>query len=133
MKLGYARVSKGEETLELQREALRAAGAVRIWQDQDVSGSAVIKPAFREMLAYAQPGDEIIVWRLDRLARSLITLMAELETLGKRRIELHSLAEALATNEKSGASFFHAVAAFRAFERDVLKERADAERRNSGT
>nr|WP_221773936.1 recombinase family protein [Novosphingobium flavum] len=127
--MGYARVSKGEGNLEIQIEALRAAGAVRIWQDHDVSGSAVIKPGFIEMLAYAAPGDEIVVWRLDRLARSLITLMVELETLGKRQVEFHSLTEGIATNEKSGGSFFHAIAAFRSFERDVLQERADAERK----
>ena len=126
MKLGYMRTSTGEESLTVQLEALRAAGAVRIWEDHGISGSAVIKPAYMEMCAYAQPGDEIIVWRLDRLSRSLITLMSELQELGERQVEFQSLCEGIDTTTPDGRAFFHTVSAFTTFGHDVQRERAES-------
>ncbi|WP_260929651.1 recombinase family protein [Novosphingobium sp. 9] len=128
MKLGYVRVSESETHHDTQLAALQDAGAVRIWQDRGVSGSAVLKPAYREMLDYAQPGDEIVVWRLDRLARSLGTLMFELDDLAKRSLGLHALAEGIVSPAGDGGAFFGAVSAFRRFERDALQERAEADR-----
>ncbi|SLK11884.1 recombinase family protein [Novosphingobium mathurense] len=126
MKLGYARTSTGEDSLTVQLEALRAAGAVRIWEDHGISGSAVIKPAYMEMCAYAHPGDEIIVWRLDRLSRSLITLVSELQELGERQVEFQSLCEGIDTTAPYGRAFFHTVSAFTTFGHDVQRERAES-------
>ena len=75
MKIGYARVSTIEQNLDLQIRALKAAGAEKIFTDQGVSGASVIKPAYFEALAFARPGDEIMVWKLDRLSRSLRDLI----------------------------------------------------------
>lgn len=126
MKLGYARVSTDEDNLELQIEALRSAGVELIYEDKDVSGSAVIKPAYNDMVRSAQPGDEIIVWRLDRLSRSLGTLMIELEKFGRLNVGFRSLSENIETISPEGRMFFQMVGAFRQFERDVIAERSNA-------
>ena len=126
MRLGYARVSTEETTLELQIAALRSAGAECIYEDVGVPGSAVIKPAYNDMLRRAQAGDEIIVWRLDRLSRSLSTLMLELQLFGSRKFAFRSLSEEIETVTPTGQMFFHMVDAFVRFERDVMAERSIA-------
>ena len=126
MRLGYARVSTEETTLELQIAALRSAGAECIYEDAGVSGSAVIKPAYNDMLRSAHAGDEIIVWRLDRLSRSLSTLMLELQLFGRRQLAFRSLSEEIETVTPTGQMFFHMVDAFVRFERDVMAERSIA-------
>lgn len=126
MKIGYARVSTGEQNLALQIDALRDAGAERIFEDKGVSGSAVFKPAYAEMLRSARAGDEIIVWRLDRLARSLITLITELRMLGSLDVGFRSLNEQIETVTPGGRLFFHMIGAFAEFERDVIRERTNA-------
>jgi DNA invertase Pin-like site-specific DNA recombinase len=75
MKFGYARVSTGEQNLALQIDALRAAGAERIFEDHGISGSTVFKPAYCDLVSQLRAGDEIMVWRLDRLSRSLPSLI----------------------------------------------------------
>jgi len=126
MKIGYARVSTGEQNLALQIDALRAAGAERIYEDKGVSGSAVFKPAYADMLRAARGGDEIIVWRLDRLSRSLITLITELQMLANIGVGFRSLTEQIETVTPAGQLFFHMVGAFAQFERDVIRERTNA-------
>ncbi|GMM62444.1 recombinase family protein [Novosphingobium pituita] len=126
MKLGYARVSTGEQNLALQIDALRAAGVERIFEDKGVSGSMVLKPAFADMLRHARAGDEIIVWRLDRLGRSLTSLITELELLAKLDLGFRSLTEQIETVTPGGRLFFHMVGAFAQFERDVIRERTNA-------
>ena len=126
MKLGYARVSTGEQNLALQIDALRAAGVERIFEDKGVSGSMVLKPAFGDMLRHARAGDEIIVWRLDRLGRSLTSLITELELLAKLDLGFRSLTEQIETVTPGGRLFFHMVGAFAQFERDVIRERTNA-------
>ncbi|GMN04588.1 recombinase family protein [Erythrobacter sp. MTPC3] len=126
MKLGYARVSTDEQNLALQIDALKDAGAERIFEDRGVSGAAVLKPAYGEMLRMARPGDEIIVWRLDRLSRSLMTLMTELQMLGELQLGFRSLNEQIETVTPAGRLFFHMVGAFAQFERDVIRERTRA-------
>lgn len=87
MKIGYARVSNIEQNLDMQVRALKAAGAEMIFTGKGVSGAAVIKPAYFEAVAFARPGDDIIVWALDRLSRLLRDLIDVIEDLKKR--ELH--------------------------------------------
>lgn len=126
MKIGYARVSTSEQNLALQIDALRAAGAERIYEDKGVSGSAVFKPAYADMLRAARAGDEIIVWRLDRLSRSLITLITELQMLAHIGVGFRSITEQIETVTPAGQLFFHMVGAFAQFERDVIRERTNA-------
>jgi len=126
MKIGYARVSTGEQNLALQIDALRAAGAERIFEDKGVSGSTVFKPAYGDMLRHARAGDEIMVWRLDRLGRSLPGLIIELEMLGSLGVGFRSLTEQIETVTPAGRLFFHMVGAFAQFERDVIRERTNA-------
>ena len=126
MKLGYARVSTGEQNLALQIDALRAAGAEEIFEDKGISGSTVLKPAYGDMLRRARSGDEIMVWRLDRLGRSLPSLITELELLGSMGVGFRSLTEQIETVTPAGRLFFHMVGAFAQFERDVIRERTNA-------
>lgn len=126
MKLGYARVSTGEQNLTLQTDALRSAGAERIYEDKGVSGSTVLKPAYAELLRQARPGDEIMVWRLDRLGRSLTSLITELELLASIDVGFRSLTEQIETVTPAGRLFFHVVGAFAQFERDVIRDRTNA-------
>lgn len=127
MKLGYARVSADENNLPIQIEALRGAGADRIFEDKGVSGSMVLKPAYGDMLREAKAGDEIIVWRLDRLGRSLPALIRELELIAGLKVGFRSLTEQIETVTPAGRLFFHMVGAFAQFGRDVIRERASAE------
>lgn len=127
MKLGYARAAPEEQNFARQLEALRAAGVDRIYEDKDVPGAAVIRPAYREMLRAAQPGDEIIVWRLDRLSHSLATLIAELQSIGGRGVVFRSLAEGIETESAAGSFFFKMVDSFAQFGRNVRDQRTNAE------
>jgi DNA invertase Pin-like site-specific DNA recombinase len=126
MKLGYARVSTSEQNLALQIDALKAAGAERIFEDHGVSGSMVLKPAYSDLLRHARPGDEVMVWRLDRLGRSLPALITELSLLSSLDVGFRSLSEQIETVTPAGRLFFHMVGAFAQFERDVIRERTEA-------
>ena len=131
MKLGYARISADENNLHVQIDALREAGADRVFEDRGVSGAMVFKPAYGDMLREAKAGDEIIVWRLDRLSRSLPALIRELELIGGLKVGFRSLTEQIETLTPAGRLFFHMVAAFAQFGRDVSYERASAELQTS--
>lgn len=123
MKIGYARVSTIEQNLDMQIRALKAAGAEKIFTDKGVSGAAVIKPAYFEAVAFARPGDEIIVWALDRLSRSLRDLIDVIEDLKKRELHFRSLKQNIETESAAGKLFFHVVAALAEFERDIIRDR----------
>src|SRR5688500_4553940 len=121
-RLGYARVSRTDQRLENQTDALRAAGVVRIFSEK-VSGAKDDRPELAALLDYARPGDAIVVWRLDRLARSvkeLIKIAAELEARG---IQLISLTENIDTTTPTGRLVFHIFAAVAEFERNLTIER----------
>lgn len=126
MKFGYARVSTEEQNLDLQIDALTAAGAERIFEDHGISGAAVIKPSFLEMMALTRPGDEIIVWRLDRLSRRLIDLITELQKFEDAGVSFRSVKENIETTSPAGRLFFHMIGAFAEFEREVALERTEA-------
>lgn len=123
MKIGYARVSTDEQSLAMQVRALKAAGAERIFSDKGISGGAVIKPAYAEALSFARKGDELMVWRMDRLSRSLKTLIAELETIEFRGLAFRSLHEQIETATPAGRLFFHVIGALAEFERDIIRDR----------
>lgn len=125
MLIGYARVSTDDQNLNLQKDALKQAGCSRIYEDR-LSGAGVARPGLTKALEAARAGDILVVWRLDRLGRSLKDLIQMVETLSERGIELHSLTEALATTSTSGKLIFHLFGALAEFERNLIRERTQA-------
>lgn len=125
MLIGYARVSTDDQNLNLQRDALQHAGCSRIYEDR-LSGAKVARPGLEKALEMARVGDVLVVWRLDRLGRSLKDLIGMVETLSERGVELHSLQEALATTSSSGKLIFHLFGALAEFERNLIRERTQA-------
>ncbi len=122
MLIGYARVSTGEQNLDLQTDALRSAGCERIFEDQ-MSGIRAERPGLAEALAFLREGDVLLVWRLDRLGRSLKDLVQRVEELAKRKIGFHSLHESLDTTSSVGRFQFHVFGALAEFERDLIRDR----------
>src|SRR3712207_2275688 len=106
MLIGYARVSTDDQTLDLQRDALLKAGCGRILTDT-TSGATAARPGLAEALAYARPGDTLVVWRLDRLGRSLRQLIETVTDLEQRGVGLQRLTEAIDTTRPSGKLIFH--------------------------
>lgn len=123
MKVGYARVSTSEQNLEMQIQALKDAGAERIFLDQGVGGNAVFKPGLMECLQFVRPGDEIIVYALDRLSRSLRDLIAMVEMFGKAELGFRTLKEQMDTGSPGGRLMFHVFGALAEFERDLIRAR----------
>lgn len=123
--IGYARVSTADQEPASQIDALRAAGCSTIHMEH-VSATAAHRPELEAALAELREGDTLVVWRLDRLARSLTDLVAIIETLGGRGIEFRSLTEALDTSTPSGRLLFHVSAAFAQYEREIVRERTAA-------
>ena len=125
MKIGYARVSRTDQHLELQTEALRAVGVERIYQDKE-SGAKAARAGLDEMLKTLRAGDVVHVWRLDRLARSmqhLIELMKAFEGAG---VQIVSLTENINTTSPTGRLVFHIFASIAEFERNLIIERTSA-------
>jgi DNA invertase Pin-like site-specific DNA recombinase len=122
MKIGYIRVSKDQQTTALQEDALRQAQCERTFTDT-MTGKRFDRPAFVKMLDLARSGDVIVVWRLDRVGRSLKDLIETVTTLGQRGIELRSLKENLDTTTPAGKLMFHVIGALAEFERDLIRER----------
>ena len=125
MLIGYARVSTDDQNLDLQRDALHNAGCVKIYEDQ-LSGAKAARPGLEKALDVARSGDTLVVWRLDRLGRSLKDLITIVESLEQRNIELMSLQESLATHSNEGKLIFHLFAALAEFERNLIRERTQA-------
>ncbi len=124
MRIGYARVSIDEQSMPLQEKALREAGCTRIFRDEGVSGGAMFKPAYIEALEYARPGDELVVWKLDRLSRRLAFLLDEIAAIEARSLAFRSLTENIDTTAPGGEIFFHVIRALTGFERDTIEDRA---------
>jgi len=125
MSFGYARVSTTQQDEALQQDALEAAGVNRIYVDH-ASGATASRPALDELLGQLRAGDTIVVWRLDRLGRSLrhlIDLVAELE---QRGVGLRSITEAIDTSTPGGKLVFHVFGALAEFERALIVERTHA-------
>lgn len=126
MKIGYARVSTEEQHLDLQLSALRASGCDIILSDAAVSGSRFDRPGLVDALNRLKCGDTLIVWRLDRLGRSLSNLVEIVKELGTRGIEFVSLTESIDTKSPTGMLMFHMIAALAEFERSLISERTRA-------
>jgi len=125
MKIGYARVSTDDQNLDLQRRALSGAGCMDIFTDQ-VSGTASRRPGLDEALARCSAGDVLVVWRLDRLGRSLSHLIDVIQQLGKRDVGFVSLSENIDTTTAGGRLVFHLMGAIAEFERALIVERTRA-------
>ena len=106
MLIGYARVSTDDQNLNLQRDALHQVGCTEIFEDQ-LSGAKAARPGLQKALHYARAGDTLVVWRLDRLSRSLKDLIEMVAILDAKGIGLKSLQEAIDTSSSSGKLIFH--------------------------
>jgi DNA invertase Pin-like site-specific DNA recombinase len=126
MLIGYARVSTHDQNLDLQRDALQAAGCEKVFIDEGISGAKTERPGLGQALAYARQGDTVVVWRLDRLGRSVSHLIQEVNALGERGVEFKSLQESIDTTSATGKLIFHVMAAMAEFERDLIRERTNA-------
>jgi len=125
MKVDYARVSTHDQNLLLQKDALKKAGCGKIFQDQ-VSGAKVERPGVQEAKAYAREGDTLVVWRLDRLGRSLKHLIETVTVLEERGVGFQSLQESIDTTTSGGRLVFHIFGALAEFERNLIRERTRA-------
>jgi DNA invertase Pin-like site-specific DNA recombinase len=125
MKVGYARVSTHEQNLDLQEDALKQAGCGRICSDQ-VSGAASERPGLQDALDYVREGDTLVVWRLDRLGRSLKHLIETVTALEERGISFQSVQESIDTTTSGGRLVFHIFGALAEFERNLIQERTRA-------
>lgn len=125
MLIGYARVSTDDQTTDLQLDALAKAGCEQVFTEK-ASGAQRDRPQLKAALKYARKGDTIVVWKLDRLARSLKQLIETVEDLEARKIGFKSLTEAIDTTTPGGRLVFHIFAALAEFERGIIRERTVA-------
>lgn len=125
MMIGYARVSTEDQNLDLQRDALAKAGAERVFEDK-ASGARDDRPGLADALSHVRKGDCLIVWRLDRLGRSMRSLIEFVEDLRERGIDFRSINEGIDTTTAAGRFFFHVLAALAQMERELIRERTEA-------
>ena len=124
--IGYARVSTDDQNLALQRDALRGAGCGQLFEDQGVSGRERTRPGLDAALEKLAPGDVLVVWRLDRLGRSLTDLIDLIDDLAARGVGFQSLSESFDARTSGGRLVFHLMAALAEFERALIGERTRA-------
>jgi DNA invertase Pin-like site-specific DNA recombinase len=125
MLIGYARVSTHDQTLALQQDALEKAGCSKIFTDV-ISGAKAERKGLEEALSYVRKGDTLVVWRLDRLGRSLPHLIVTMTGLEERGIGFKSLTENIDTTTSGGKLIFHIFGALAEFERNLIRERTQA-------
>jgi DNA invertase Pin-like site-specific DNA recombinase len=123
--LGYARVSTFDQNPDLQRDALKKAGCYRIFTDK-ASGALDHRKELDKVLDQLRPGDTLVVWRLDRLGRSLRHLIEVVTSLAERRIGFRSLTENIDTTTAGGKLVFHLFGSLAEFERDLIRDRTVA-------
>ncbi|MDX2335136.1 MULTISPECIES: recombinase family protein [Brevundimonas] len=125
MLLGYARVSTPDQKLDLQIDALEKAGCERVFSEA-ASGVRSERTALRDALSHARSGDVFIVWKLDRLGRTVGQLVEFVRNLRERGVEFRSLTDGIDTTTPAGRFFFHMMAALAEMERDLIRERTMA-------
>jgi DNA invertase Pin-like site-specific DNA recombinase len=125
MLIGYARVSTQDQTLDLQIDALKQVGCKQIFTDT-ASGAKSERPGIRDAMSHLRAGDTLVVWRLDRLGRTLKHLIATITDLNDKGIGFKSLQENMDTTTSGGKLIFHIFGALAEFEREVIKERTNA-------
>lgn len=125
MKVGYARVSTKDQTLDLQLDALRKAGCSKIYTEI-VSGAKADRPELAKLMDALRTGDVLVIWKLDRLGRSLKNLIDIVNDLLQRKVGLKSLGDPIDTTTSQGRLTFNIFASLAEFERDVIRERTNA-------
>ncbi|SRR5258707_998507 len=125
MKIGYIRISKHEQNEALQRDALREAQCEKYFSDT-VTGAKFERKGLEKLLAFMRTGDTIVVWKLDRLGRSLKDLIETLHLFQERGVDFISLTEQIDTTTPGGKLIFHLMGALAEFERDLIRERTKA-------
>lgn len=125
MLIGYARVSTQDQNLELQQEALQKAGCERIYEDK-ISGSKAERPGLAKAMEMLREGDTLVVWKLDRLGRSVKHLVDLVGELQKQGVNFKSLTDSIDTGSPSGRFFFHVMASLAQMERELIIERTRA-------
>lgn len=125
MLIGYARVLTDDQNLDLQRDALQAAGCERVFEDT-VSGAKSERTGLTALMNALRAGDTVIIWRLDRLGRSLKNLIQLVERLETAKVGLRSLQENIDTTSSGGKLVFHLFGALAEFERNLIRERTQA-------
>ncbi len=125
MLIGYARISTIDQTLALQQDALTQAGCQELYTDT-ASGASTDRPGLAQALSHLRSGDTLIVWRLDRLGRSLPHLIDTVFELARRGVGFRSLQEQIDTTTSGGKLVFHVFGALAEFERDLIRERTHA-------
>lgn len=126
MLIGYARVSTRDQNLALQRDALEAAGCDQIFEDHGMSGAHTDRPAYIEAMAALKDGDTLVVWRLDRLSRSLFDLVDTLQEMKSRNVAFRSICEGMDTGSPYGEAIYAIASAFAHLERNLIAERTRA-------
>lgn len=126
MRIGYARVSTDDQSLDLQLDALRRAGCTHTYTDYGISGTGFERPGLKAAIEALTPGDCLVVWRLDRLGRSLTRLIQLVDKLGHMNVQFHSLNENIDTSSSGGRLVFHIMGALAEFERALISERTRA-------
>ncbi len=126
MLIGYARISTIDQNLNLQLDALKAAGCERIYQDEGISGANAKRPGLTRALKRLSRDDVLIVWKLDRLGRSMRHLIELTTMFDDRGIGFRSISDAIDTSTPGGKLYFHMMGAFAEFERNLISERTKA-------
>jgi DNA invertase Pin-like site-specific DNA recombinase len=119
--IGYARVSTQDQNLDLQKDALTKAGCEKIMEDQ-ISGARAERPGLAQALGDLRAGDTLVVWKLDRLGRSVRNLIDLVSSLQARDVQFKSLTDAIDTGTPSGRFFFHVMASLAEMERDLTNK-----------
>ena len=125
MKIGYSRISTSDQNLDLQTDALNKEGCSQIFSDT-ASGAKTDRPGLEEALSFLRKGDTLVVWKLDRLGRSLKHLIDVINQLNDRGIYFKSIQESIDTSTSGGKLIFHVFGALAEFERDIIRERTMA-------
>lgn len=125
-KIGYARVSTPDQSLDLQIQALTQAGCYQTYADHGVTGRTMARPQLEACLKALRPGDTLVVWKLDRLGRNVKGLSELLETIDERGVFFSSLTEGIDTSTPVGKMMFHIIASLAEMESNLISERTRA-------
>lgn len=125
MLVGYARVSTDDQNLALQTDALKGAGCEQLFSDK-LGGTVSNREGLAQALAYARPGDTFVVWKLDRLGRTVKSLIELVDQLKERGVHFRSLTDSIDTSTTAGRFFFHVMSALAEMERELIRERTNA-------
>ncbi|WLT30294.1 recombinase family protein [Geothrix sp. PMB-07] len=125
MRIGYARVSTQDQHLDLQEDALAKAGCEKVFQDF-MSGARADRPGLIDALSHLREGDVLVVWKLDRLGRSVKGLVDLVEELANRKVHFQSITDQIDTSTVAGRFFFNVMASMAQMERELIGERTKA-------